>query len=779
MRELTGKCKVRRTMLCADRPEQWEELDLHGLRVMYNTDNLRSVLLDSGEEFPIMETSAKPQFNLTRVGNAKFIVLNVAHSCNLKCRYCLAAEYPSTPVMTIPLAREAINKLFDLRSDIRISFFGGEPLMAWDTIKATMEYAKSIASARKVRCIFHITTNGTLLTEDMVKVIKAYNCSILISIDGPEHIHNAWRPMKNGMNSFEATMNAIHLMKKHGLGRRLMLRSTFTPECTHLVERLEFAYDLQCKGLCGGCSVEPASVTEGCIQRDSMPIQFPDSLEKEYHDAAVWFVDLLNDNKPIPTFFHFKKMLHRLYYRQASATECGAGRGYLTISPDGSIYACHRESGAKIGHIRLGIDEQLRYPWMDNRIYRSPTCMKCNPVGTPILMADLSWKPIEKVQLGDRVMAFNALRLKKNQHRMYEIATVLATTQREAPLVRVTTERGSFQCTPDHRWYTGRTNKPYETARSNMILHFISSPVYADENADYKHGWLQGMSYGDGTFTFGTRVRGGNKTERNQYRLALTDIEGIRVFKQYCADFGIEMHDFIFRQAEGNYHTVYGLRTDRRDSVKFLHTLPTGTATKEYMRGFLAGFYDAEGSICNMTVTITQAFGKAAGFAIDCFRALGYAPCIDERMFGSDTMRKKMLQISLTNTADTIRFFSEVHPKISRKYPTLSGTAIRGNARVLSVEALNGIHPVHGLQTTTGNYIAHGYLSKNCWARFACGGGCRQVLAEKGKPLTSVEPEHCRVMQILIRECIWILATMTSAAKERYFNDSSGQCKRK
>ena len=78
-----------------------------------------------------------------------------------------------------------------------------------------------------------------------------------------------------------------------------------------------------------------------------------------------------------PGFFHFLKLLHRILYARHAGTECGAGVGYVTVAPDGTLYACHRESGTRIGHVDSGFDEEARAPWCDNRVYSRNGCMKC------------------------------------------------------------------------------------------------------------------------------------------------------------------------------------------------------------------------------------------------------------------------------------------------------------------------------------------------------------------------------------------------------------------
>lgn len=77
----------------------------------------------------------------------------------------------------------------------------------------------------------------------------------------------------------------------------------------------------------------------------------------------------------------------------------------------------------------------------------------CNPPEAPMWMADLSFKPIGEMQVGDRVMGW--ARQDGKVSRDLCDAEVTGVMRRESPLVKVTMESGrTFRCTPDHRWLT-------------------------------------------------------------------------------------------------------------------------------------------------------------------------------------------------------------------------------------------------------------------------------------------------------------------------------------
>ena len=210
------KPKVR-MIYCPQRPASYKHLDLYGTRVLMNSDDLSLYLLDSEEPWPEPpKDSKKPQFYLSSIQDIRFLVLNVTHKCNLACTYCFASKYDDLPIMEPAVAIEAVDRLLSPTRPIVVSFFGGEPLVAWDTIVATVQHCNVLSRARKQKHTYHITTNATLLDEDRIKFIAANGISLLVSLDGPKDIHDESRLMKSGKGSFEEVMRALRLLKDLG-----------------------------------------------------------------------------------------------------------------------------------------------------------------------------------------------------------------------------------------------------------------------------------------------------------------------------------------------------------------------------------------------------------------------------------------------------------------------------------------------------------------------------------------------------------------------------------
>jgi len=359
--------------------------DLHGEHVIFDANSLCAVHADEGAVQEIWHrgrnlfqgllfSRRKPQFRLARATPVRRVVLNVTYACNLACVYCFAGGNRPGAAMTMEVARKGI-QLLDPRAAVDVAFFGGEPLLAWDLIRQVMTEARALAAKRKTRAKFHITTNGLLLDVEQVRFLSDQPCSMLVSLDGPEEIHNATRPARDPQrNSFRSTMNALNCARGSALGRRIMARATFDGCEPQLVRRLEFFAALEDAGLIRGYSIEPAVLGEGCARRSSGLDR--NAIAREYHEAAEWFVSRVRAGRAA-SFFHFRKLLDRILHVKHSGTECGAGNGYITVGPDGTLYACHRGKGTEIGHVSSGFDEELRSVWADNRVYARDGCMKC------------------------------------------------------------------------------------------------------------------------------------------------------------------------------------------------------------------------------------------------------------------------------------------------------------------------------------------------------------------------------------------------------------------
>ncbi len=357
------------------------ELRFGGARVFLDPRTLSAWASDvPGERAPVSE-GHEPEFPPPRSTRLSAVCLSVTHGCNLACRYCYVrkahagggncgGDTPTSPVMmTREVASRAIG-LLEGAGPWRVGFFGGEPMLAWDTVRAGVDIARERASREGARVRFSLTTNGTLVNRDRARFLAKHGFSVILSLDGPRELHDRERTLRRDREgSYGLARAGLGALAEAGLGGRITLRATFPLKNPKLRVRLEHLNALADDGLAASVSVEPA--WPGRHERSGMT-----SLEEEYLDAARWAEGRLAAGKRV-RYHHLQKALERILLRRPAGSECGAGFGYVEVAPSGEIHACHKGIGGAIGHVETGISEHLRAPWRENRWYGREGCSRC------------------------------------------------------------------------------------------------------------------------------------------------------------------------------------------------------------------------------------------------------------------------------------------------------------------------------------------------------------------------------------------------------------------
>jgi len=349
------------------------------------------------------------------------------------------------------------------------------------------------------------------------------------------------------------------------------------------------------------------------------------------------------------------------------------------------------------------------------------SCSYCSLGETPILMADGRTKPLEDVRVGDEI--YGTVHFWR--YRRYVKTKVLAHWSTVKAAWRVVLEDGTELVTSaDHRFLTQRGWKhvgpnppgrqwPHLTVTNEMLgTGQFAKPPKA--SLDYRVGYLCGMIRGDGTV--GTYVSRRNGRLIHDFRLALVDIEGVIRSRNYLESFMIGTREFVFQKAVGARREVQAIATRSRsavDGVRQLIAWPTEPSI-DWRKGFLAGIFDAEGSysggilrICNGDPVIIRAIR-------DCLSSFGFETSIETQQ-----RQRPMHHVRIRGgIREHLRFLHTVDPAITRKR-SIVGQSIKNRSplRVVSVEPLGVDLPMYDITTGTGDFIANGVVSHNCYAR--------------------------------------------------------------
>lgn len=312
--------------------------------------------------------------------------LNVTQKCNLKCKYCFVCQQPKE--ITYEVAQDAAKFLARnaLESGTRpsINFFGGEPMLRYrDIIKPLTEWIRDVYGDS---FDLSLTTNGTLLTEEIMEFFDKNNIGMLFSIDGDKKTQDENRPYHSGKGSFESLEPVIDLVLKYH--PNMTFRATIDPP-THkeLFNNYMFA------------------VRKGYTNSFFIPNSFSDWSDEELEELDIeldkicdYYIEELKAGRKPMNFSHFDraradiKRIAKLKdddYREdgkglPACGRCGLGASrFAAIGITGNIYSCQEmvenpEVGDKfkIGSIYSGIDDEKRLELANSFDTQNAICSK-------------------------------------------------------------------------------------------------------------------------------------------------------------------------------------------------------------------------------------------------------------------------------------------------------------------------------------------------------------------------------------------------------------------
>lgn len=121
--------------------------------------------------------------------NEYILHINPTLDCNFRCWYCYENHIPnskmSPEILNSTLAYiHSILKRPSIKS-FELGFFGGEPLFYFNnTAKEIISYTHSLCTTLGVSLHIHFTSNGALLTDQIIQFLKQYSCGFQITLDG-------------------------------------------------------------------------------------------------------------------------------------------------------------------------------------------------------------------------------------------------------------------------------------------------------------------------------------------------------------------------------------------------------------------------------------------------------------------------------------------------------------------------------------------------------------------------------------------------------------------
>lgn len=285
----------------------------------------------------------------------KSLCLHIAHDCNLRCGYCFAGtgDFGGYRAM---MSKETAEKAVEfaiagskMRHNLELDLFGGEPLMNPEVVKHVINYVRRREFETGKNIKLTLTTNGTLLNDDIIQFLNDNRVMLVLSLDGKKETHDNMRPFPNKTGSYDAAVRGFKKVIESRNGKNYYLRGTYTHFNPHFAEDT-----LDMTKIGKELSVEPVvGIDEPYVLTEAdLPV-----LYEEYDKLARAYLQKRREGDAFD-FFHFNVALDNGPCVAKRLAGCGAGHEYFAITPEGDIYPCHQFVGReeyKLGTLETGV----------------------------------------------------------------------------------------------------------------------------------------------------------------------------------------------------------------------------------------------------------------------------------------------------------------------------------------------------------------------------------------------------------------------------------------
>lgn len=310
----------------------------------------------------------------------KALCLHVAHTCNLNCSYCFASQgkyQGERALMSLEVGKQALDFLIansGSRVNLEVDFFGGEPLMNWDMVKALVAYARTQEPVHNKKFRFTLTTNGVLIDDDVIDFANREMHNVVLSLDGRKEVHDHLRKDYAGNGSYDKIVPKFQEFVKRRGGKNYYMRGTFTHNNVDFTEDIFHMADLGFREL----SMEPVV----CSPDDPYALTAED-LPKLFEQYEILSGEMIRRKKAGDgfTFYHYMLDLEAgpCIYKRISG--CGSGTEYMAVTPWGELFPCHQFVGEpeySMGNVWDGItNPEVRDEFKLCNAYARPECRDC------------------------------------------------------------------------------------------------------------------------------------------------------------------------------------------------------------------------------------------------------------------------------------------------------------------------------------------------------------------------------------------------------------------
>ena len=347
----------------------------------------------------VIQHSLTPYLDTILARKMEKITLQLTQNCNFRCKYCIYSEKSTTSQRTHnnkQMNQEIAFKALDFfrehsvdSSTVTIGFYGGEPLLAFKLLKECVIYAQNIFEGKKVH--FNLTSNISLLNDEMIDFFEKNDISLLVSLDGPKEIHDRNRVFaKDGSGTFDTVMGKFQYIQKNypQFAEKISVNMVVDPTLEHPFSQLEeFVHKNLTHHYVSMSEIDDTYLDTKSVASDTYV------LEKEYQYFLGYLLALGRINSSLVSSLIKMKIAREIVQIEEYLTPtktldtispsgpCVPGAMRPMIDIYGNIFPCERISETcfetNLGNIQNGFDLKKCYDVLNIATTTADACKNC------------------------------------------------------------------------------------------------------------------------------------------------------------------------------------------------------------------------------------------------------------------------------------------------------------------------------------------------------------------------------------------------------------------
>ena len=310
----------------------------------------------------------------------KALCLHVAHDCNLACKYCFACEgeyHGPKGLMSYEVGKKALDYLIDhsgSRKNLEVDFFGGEPSLNFEVVKQLVAYGRSREADTGKNFRFTYTTNGIILTDEIMDFCNKEMSNVVLSLDGRREVNDRMRVNRGGAGSYDTIVPKFQKFVEKREGKDYYIRGTYTRFNKDFAADILHMADLGFKEI----SIEPVVAEPSApyaLKEEDLP-----ELLTQYEVLAKEMIRRERNGEGF-TFYHYMIDLDGGPCVVKRVSGCGVGTEYMAVTPEGDFYPCHQFVGNPdflLGNVNDGVtNAEVCDQFKNCNIYSHEECDNC------------------------------------------------------------------------------------------------------------------------------------------------------------------------------------------------------------------------------------------------------------------------------------------------------------------------------------------------------------------------------------------------------------------